>query len=152
MIEAANWLNDIQFWHWMAAGAVIASLEILVPGTVLMWMGISAIATGFFKLILPGLSWEIQFLIFAIFSVVSIAVSLTFLRKRSTPTDTPNLNRRGEQLIGRVVTLDTAIENGQGRIHIGDTMWTVRGENFMRGTRVKVTGVEGTILLIAKEG
>jgi len=42
------------------------------------------------------------------------------------------------------------VENGLGKIHVDDSTWKIRGEDCAIGTRIKVTGVDGTILLVEK--
>lgn len=148
-MEAA-WLSQIEFWHWWAFGVFLAALEILMPGTILVWMGASAAVTGVVKLILPGLGWEYQLLIFAALSVATVVFSLMFLRSHPQETDEPNLNRRGRQLIGRVFTLDDPIVNGTGRVKVGDSLWRVEGEDYLRGTKVKVVDIRGTTLIVEK--
>lgn len=148
-MEAA-WLSQIEFWHWWAFGVFLAALEILMPGTILIWMGASAAVTGVFKLILPGLGWEFQLLIFAVLSIVTVLFSLMFLRRHPTETDEPNLNRRGQRLVGRVFTLDDPIVNGAGRVKVGDSLWRVEGEDFMGGTKVRVVDIRGTTLIVEK--
>lgn len=148
-MEAA-WLSQIEFWHWWAFGVFLAALEILMPGTILIWMGGSAAVTGVVKLILPGLGWEFQLLIFAALSIVTIVFSLMFLRGHPTETDEPNLNRRGQQLIGRVFTLDDPIVNGTGRVKVGDSLWRVEGEDYLRGTKVRVVDIRGMTLVVEK--
>ena len=59
----------------MALGVVIAVIETLVPGAFFLWLGIAAIATGFVKLIVPGMGWEGQLIVFAIFVVYALYVS-----------------------------------------------------------------------------
>ena len=66
-------------------------------------------------------------------------------------SDEPHLNRRGEQYIGRVFTLDVAIVNGQGKVRVDDTTWKVQGDDCPVGTRVRVHGVDGVVLLVKVE-
>jgi membrane protein implicated in regulation of membrane protease activity len=33
-------------WSWIVAGLVLLALELIVPGGILVWMGISGIVTG----------------------------------------------------------------------------------------------------------
>jgi membrane protein implicated in regulation of membrane protease activity len=58
----------------------------------------------------------------------------------------PGLNRRAEQLIGSEAALDEPIENGVGRIRLGDTVWRVRGPDLPAGEKVRVVAVEGALL------
>ena len=41
-----------------------------------------------------------------------------------------------------------AIENGQGRVRVGDSEWNARGPDAAVGVHVRVTGAEGTVLLV----
>jgi membrane protein implicated in regulation of membrane protease activity len=141
---------EVEFWHWMALGVVIAVIETLVPGAFFLWLGIAAIATGFVKLIVPGMGWEGQLIVFAIFAVVSTILWLMWWRRRPIDTDKPALNQRGEQLVGRIFTLEEPMVNGEGIARIGDTQWRVRGADYVRGTRLRVVDTEGTVLLVEK--
>lgn len=140
----------MEFWHWLAIGAALAALEVIAPGTYLLWLGAAAGIVGLLTLVWPSIGWELQLVAFAIFAVGSIFLSIKFLRKRPLETDKPNLNERGRQLVGRRLTLDEPIVNGKGRVKMGDTMWQVAGEDYMRGTTVQVTDVRGTVLQVEK--
>ena len=142
--------ESLEGWHWVAAGVVISTLEILIPGNILLWLGISGITTGLVKWIIPGMGWEIQMIVFAVLSVLSIVVTLTWFRRRLIESDKPDLNLRGQQLIGRVMTLEEPMANGMGRARIGDSSWRIAGEDFNKGTRVKVVDVRGTTLIVEK--
>ena len=71
-----------------------------------------------------------------------------WFRKYPEETDQPNLNRRGEQYIGRSFTLETAIDNGVGRVRVGDSLWRAVGDDMPAGSRVKVVGVDGASLKV----
>lgn len=140
----------MEFWHWLAIGAALAAVEIVAPGTYLLWLGAAAGVVGLITLVWPSIGWELQLVVFAIFAVGSIFLSIKILRKRPLETDKPNLNERGRQLVGRRLTLDEPIVNGKGRVKMGDTMWQVAGDDYMRGTTVQVTDVRGTVLQVEK--
>jgi inner membrane protein len=70
-------------------------------------------------------------------------------RQRQSELDSPLAEHRlGLRYIGQSLTLEQAIENNSGRIFIGNREWRVRGPNLPIGSRVRVTGVDGTILLV----
>lgn len=142
--------DTLEGWHWVAAGVLIATLEILIPGNILVWLGISAITTGIVKWIIPGLGLEVQLVIFAVLSVVSILAALLWFRRHPMESDKPNLNVRGQQLVGRTLTLDQPIVNGMGRARLGDTTWRVAGEDYVKGTQVRIVDVRGTTLIVEK--
>ncbi len=147
-------MDDFQFfdalnhWTWWAFGIVLVILEILLPGAVFVWLGIAAGLMGFVVLIAPGLSWEAQMTLFAVLSVVSVVAGRMYMHRHPMHTDDTGLNRRGEQYIGRLFTLDEPIVNGNGKMVIDDTTWKVEGDDMAAGTRVKVTGVSGVLLKV----
>ena len=143
-------LEQLTYWHWWILGVGLIVLEVFAPGTFFLWMGIAAGVVGFILLLAPDLGWQYQFMVFSIFSIVSIAAWRLYLRNPPTQTDRPTLNRRGEQYVGRNFTLEHPIVNGLGKIHVDDSIWKIRGEDCAVGSRVKVTGVDGTILLVEK--
>ncbi len=143
-------LEQISFWHWLIMGVVLAILEVAAPGVVFLWMGIAAIVTGLIVLGIDTLSWQSQVLIFAALSVISVIGGRLWGRSRPTETDHPTLNRRGQQYVGRVFTVDEKMVNGMGKLRVDDTSWKISGNDFEAGTKVRVTGVEGTVLVVEK--
>ncbi|MDD9876325.1 MAG: NfeD family protein, partial [Magnetovibrio sp.] len=111
---------------------------------------IGAGLTGLILLVQQGLGWEAQLVIFAVLSVVAGIAGRIWVSHRPTETDEPNLNRRGEQYIGRVFTLDGAIVNGVGKIKVGDSHWRVSGDDMPAGSQVSVVDVEGVTLRVEK--
>ena len=144
-------LEQIEFWHWWIAGVALVIIEVFAPGAIFLWMGISAGIMGAVLLAVPEMSWQVQFLFFAVLTVGSIAGWRYHQKRNPTESDQPTLNRRGEQYVGRVFTLDDGITNGSGVIRVDDSRWKIEGEDLPAGTRVRVTGVEGTVLKVERE-
>ena len=70
-------------------------------------------------------------------------------RRRQDELDHPLADHRsGMKFIGQSLVLEQAIQNNAGRIYLGNREWQVRGPNLPVGSRVRVTGVDGTILLV----
>jgi len=57
-------------------------------------------------------------------------------------------HRLGVKHIGQALVLEAPINNGTGSVRLGNRQWKVRGPDLPAGVRVRVTGVDGTILLI----
>jgi membrane protein implicated in regulation of membrane protease activity len=91
------------------------------------------------------LTWQAQFIAFAVFSVAAIPLWRRLVRAGMT-TDQPFLNRRAEALVGRIFTLEKPIMDGRGTMRIDDTVWRITGPDVPAGSRVKVTRVDGTAL------
>jgi len=61
----------------------------------------------------------------------------------------PTLNRRGEQLVGQVVTVVEPIAaGGRGVVRAADTVWPAEGVEAAAGARVRVSGCRGTVLTV----
>ena len=144
-------LDQIDYWHWLIVAVVLVVLEVFSPGVFFLWLGVAAAVVGGILWLMPELSWQTQFVMFAVLSVVSIIVARMVLIRRPIETDEPTLNRRGEQYVGRVLVLTEAIENGVGKVRVDDTQWRVNGVDSPAGTRVRVTGVDGTVLRVEPE-
>lgn len=144
-------LDDIQFWYWWVAAVVFLAIEVFAPGAVFLWMGVAAAIVGAVLWVAPEITWEYQFLLFAVLAVGTAFGWRTYRRRYPPPeSDHPTLNRRGMQYVGRVFTLATPVINGQGKLSIDDTIWKVEGEDLPEGTQVRVVGVDGTILRIER--
>ncbi len=144
-------METITFWHWWILGVALIGLEVFAPGAFFLWMGISAAVVGTILAIVPDLGWEYQVMLFAIFSIVSIALWKRYQTKNPVESDHPTLNRRGEQYIGRTFTLEEPIVNGMGKIKVDDSIWKISGNDCTAGTKIKVTGIDGTIFKVECE-
>ncbi|MDF1526919.1 MAG: NfeD family protein [bacterium] len=136
------------FWHWWVIAVVLVIVEAFVAGTFFLWMGVSAAVVGFVLLIAPGMGWEYQVLLFAVFSVVSIALWLIRLKKYPTRSQVSNLNRRAARYLGHIAIIKDPVVNGLGTINVDDTIWRVMGPDCEAGTKVKVIGAAGTNLKV----
>lgn len=134
-------------WAWIVAGLVLLALELVVPGGFLLWMGISGIVTGLVGLFW-AIGWPLQWLIFGVLSLVSIALWVRWTRSRPSATDRPYLNRRAEQLVGQEAVLEQPIQQGFGRVVLGDTVWRVSGPDLPAGQRVRIVGSAGAVLQV----
>ena len=144
-----GWIDQIEFWHWLIAAVVLITLEMVVmPAVFFLWMGISAGIVGLLMIGLPQLPFMAQIIIFTVIAVVSLVIHKRYLKRNPPETDEPSLNRRGEQYIGRVFTLEEAIVNGVGKIKVDDSIWKVMGEDMAEGEKVKVSGVDGTVFKV----
>lgn len=138
-------------WLWFVVAVVLMVLETIVPGIHFLWFGVAAGVVGLLALVAP-IAWQWQVILFTLFS----AVTVLWVRRSTNPdvakTDEPVLNVRGAQYIGRAVTVENAIQNGRGRVRVGDTIWPAEGEDAPKGASVTVTGVNGTVLVVSTAG
>ncbi len=140
--------NFDPFWVWLILGLAMLALELVVPFTFFLWLGVSALTTAATTYLVPLMNWQSQCLIFSVLSVLGVWLSRRYLVKQQTQSDLPYLNQRAHQYIGRVFTLTAPIENGYGKISVDDSRWQVKGPAFPKGAKVKVVGCEGVVLIV----
>lgn len=141
------WMTSV--WFWWAAALALFALEAILPGTFMLWLGFAAIGAGVMHLLFPDAGLAAEWIVFALLSLATVAIGWE-VRKRRIPraSDQPLLNRRAQQLIGQVYPLDGPIENGRGRVKIGDAFWAVQGRDLPAGTRVRVDEIDGMALRV----
>ncbi len=138
----------IEVMAWGALTLLLFAAEALAPGAFMLWMGFAAAAVFLALLVVPGMPLLLQVGAFVVLSFVSIQVYRSWFRNRARASDQPLLNRRAEQLIGRVVTLDQPIHGGRGRAKVDDAFWVVGGPDLPVGSTVRIVGVDGMTLLV----
>jgi hypothetical protein len=138
---------SLGYWDWFILAAVLLVLEILAPGTFMLWLGLSAFLVGAISLFVDW-SWQLQLVAFAAFALAAIPLWRRLGMRAAATTDQPFLNRRADAFIGRVFTLQKPIIDGNGTVGIGDTVWRITGPDCPSGSRVKVAGVDGATLRV----
>ena len=136
-------------WLWMIAGAVLGIAEMLVPGVFLIWIGAAAVLTGVLALLLP-IGVIPQFLIFAVASVAAIYAGRRYLAHNPIVSADPLLNDKGARLVGSIVTAVEPVDALAGRVKVGDGVWSARGVDAAVGDRLRVTGSDGSVLLVER--
>jgi membrane protein implicated in regulation of membrane protease activity len=81
--------------------------------------------------------------------IADMAIDWLWAHSSGSKSDEPGLNRRGTELVGQIVTVVEAIEpDARGKVTAADTVWAAEGCRAAAGTRVRVTGVKGTVLTV----
>jgi inner membrane protein len=134
-------------WIWLSLGVLLAAAEIVAPGFFLMWLAVAAIATGLLAWLLP-ISIAGQLGIFGVLSVIAVYAARKWFDTNKIESSDPLLNDRGARLVGQIVPVVEAIADGQGRVKVGDSVWNARGNDAGEGARVRITGSDGSTLLV----
>jgi membrane protein implicated in regulation of membrane protease activity len=134
-------------WWWLTAGVALGILELLAPGFFLVWMGAAAAATGVVVALIP-LPLSYQLGVFAVFAFAAVFAGRLHYSRNPVPSSDPNLNARASRLIGQVVVVESAIENGKGRVRVGDGVWNARGPDLPAGASALITAADGTCLTV----
>ncbi|MFC5066964.1 NfeD family protein [Flaviflagellibacter deserti] len=143
-----GWLESLGVWTWFVLGLLFLGIEIVAPGTFMLWLGVAAIATGLLMLVVDW-GWQGQILAFAALSIIAVVGWWRFSRGHGPASSEPVLHRRSELYVGRQFTLEEPIVSGRGRVKIDDTVWRISGPDLAAGTRIRVEGTDGAVLIVA---
>lgn len=138
-------------WTWWVIAAALLVFELLAPGVFFLWLAFSAAIVGGVSLVIDW-PWQAQIAAFGILSLVSLVGSRMFLQKKPIETDRPFLNRRADRLVGREFVLGEAIESGEGRVRVADTLWQAIGPDLPKGTKVRVSDLRDGVLVVEPVG
>jgi inner membrane protein len=136
-------------WNWFILAVLLFILETMIPGVHFLWFGLAAIVVGFLALAI-GVAWPWQVLAFGLISVLAVFWVRKYARPDMAISDLPDLNVRGQQYIGRSLVVEQAIQNGRGKVRVGDSTWVVEGPDAPAGARVTVTGAKGIVLVVER--
>lgn len=134
-------------WMWMLAAIFLGIAELIVPGVFLIWLAAAAAATGLLTLAF-GIDLPFQFAIFALVAIASVYLGRRWYVNNPMPSADPMLNDRAARLVGRTVVATAAIVNGEGRVKVGDSVWSCRGPDCAEGSRVRIVGADGSCLKV----
>ena len=138
-------------YAWLALGLVLAAAEMAIPGVFLIWMAGAALITGLVAWAMP-IGIPLQIVLFALLAIVAVFSGRYYLRAHPVEAADPKMNQRGERVIGETVIVTQAIEGGSGRVHLGDSEWIAKGADAAPGTKMRVVGHDGVVLLVEPLG
>ncbi|WP_375426803.1 NfeD family protein [uncultured Sphingomonas sp.] len=135
---------------WLLVALALGLAELAVPGVFLVFVALAAAVTGTVLLAVPDLPIVGQLASLALWSGAGVAIGRRWYHEHPVATDDALLNDRAARLIGEVVVITAAIENGRGRVRVGDGAWPARGTDAATGERVRVVSVDGTVLVVER--
>ncbi|HEX8623049.1 MAG TPA: NfeD family protein [Allosphingosinicella sp.] len=134
-------------WIWLLGAIALGIAELIAPGVFLIWLAAAAAATGLLTLAF-GIDLPFQFAVFALLAIAAVYSGRRWYLANPMPSADPMLNDRAARLVGRTVVVVQAIENGEGRVKVGDSVWSCRGADCATGSRVRITGADGSCLKV----
>ncbi len=137
-------------WNWLILAALLFGLEMIVPGVHFLWFGVAAVLVGILALA-TGLTWQWQLVAFAVLSVLTVFMARRYAGSEIAKSDAPDLNVGGAEYVGRIVAVEEAIRGGRGKVLVGDSLWIAEGPESPTGSRVRIKGVNGTVLVVERE-
>lgn len=147
MQPVTDFLFSLGPWNWLILSVVLFVLETIVPGVHFVWFGVAATIVGVLALTI-GMAWQMQVILFGVLALASVWFFRQYAKPSTNPSDEPDLNVRGNSYVGRVVTIEQPIVSGRGRAHVGDSLWSVEGPDMPTGSKAKVVGTNGTVLVV----
>ena len=137
---------------WMILGLVLLACEMITPGTFyFMFLGISGLLTGLVAWLAPDLPAWAPWLLFSVFS----AISLAFFRKPLLAKFKLNQRHDGhkvDSLVGEnALALEDIAPGALGKVELRGASWTACNagtQAIQRSARPKVERVEGLTLYI----
>jgi len=130
---------------WIIAGLIIAALEMVVPGFVIIWFGVAAVVTGVLALFVRS-TWA-QAGIFVVLSGLLVFLAQWISRRITRPEPEPAGANRMPGATGVVVQ---EVGPGRvGRVKVTGEEWRAEAEEELgQGTRIRVLKVDGTRLIV----
>lgn len=148
---------DIAWWHWIVLGIGLGLVELAVASFFVIWFGLGAVLVGLAMLLVPGLSFGIQILLW---TVASVAMTVLWFRV-FRGDDGKTRSGQADEALGEIGVLVRAVEplgvsSGRGEVRfqkpvMGSDIWPcLADEAIAAGERVKVLAVDGQLLRVGR--
>jgi membrane protein implicated in regulation of membrane protease activity len=147
-------MHDLAFSIWLGSGIFLMAIEFLVPGLVMVFVGLGALTVALGMQL--GYIDEIpqQFTTFFISSIIYL-LTLRFLVLRFVPSVTRKANiDEDEEVMGSIVEIVAEITSGEfGRVEHSGSSWQARAEGdqtILKGEQVKIIGRDNITWIVQK--
>lgn len=139
------------FMQWLSVGVALGVLELIVPGTYLIWFGMAALVVSGLTWADPGLSLMWQLIWLSVFSGIFVLIGWKVyglvIFKSIIPAKYRNLNDPVAQLVGKTVKV-ADIRGDKLQVSVGDTVWpAVSTDSLNVGDEVVITGSDNNVEL-----
>ena len=144
------------FMQWLCIGVGLGVLELIVPGTYLIWFGLAALVVSGMTYLEPDLSLMWQLIWLSVFSGIFVLIGWKIygriIFRSIIPEKYKNLNDPIAQLVGKTVKV-VEIKGRKVQVAVGDTVWpAVSGEHLKVGDEVVITGSDNNVELRVRKG
>ena len=139
-------------WAWGALGLVLLAVEMATGTFYVLWFGVAALCVAIAMWFFPNLSQAVQFAMYALLSLGSLAIWRFNYKK--TETHSRVGQAQGEEIgrVGTVIEACSATQNGRIRFTqglMGSREWVaVANQPIASGSTARVVAVEGNSLRI----
>ena len=138
-------------WIWMYIGAFLMLAELLMPGFVIFFFGLSAATVALIRFALGDsftLMWQLA--AFSFFAILYLALLRRLMKRLFTGDMETSPVDFGKESVGRIGRVVEAIEPPKsGRVVIGDAAWTaVSDAPIAAGADVRVVAQENLTMRV----
>jgi inner membrane protein len=139
-------------WMWGALGLLLLAIEMGTGTFYVLWFGVAALFMSIALWILPNMSLPVQFIIYGLMSLGSLAIWQLFYKKNETHSRVGQA--QGEEIgrTGTVIVAVSASQNGKIRFAqgvMGSREWTaVANETIAEGAEASIIAVEGNAVRV----
>lgn len=136
---------------WILVMIVMAIMEGVTAQLVSVWFVLGALVAAVVGFFVP--SFTVQFAVFAVVSLLCLAVTRPIVKKAKQTKLVPT---NADRNIGRIAVVTEEINNtlGTGRASIGGESWMARSSDdsvIPVGTEVKVESISGVKIMVKLE-
>ncbi len=141
-------------WVWGAIGLILLAVEMATGTFYVLWFGVSALSVAITMWIFPNIPQALQFTMFAVLSLSSLAIWKLNYKKHETHSRVGQA--QGEEIgrTGTVIEACSTSQNGKIRFSqglMGSREWAaISNEAIDAGSDATVVAVEGNALRIKK--
>ena len=135
---------------WAIATAVFAILEIVIPGLVTIWLALAALIVTVFAGFINNPT--IEFVVFAIFSLIFVIFTRPVLRKYIQKTD----KNFSSQMKGSEIKIEKVVNTDKSKkeyeVKFKGSIWTATSEEFFKaGDIVRIKNFEGNKIILERK-
>ena len=143
-------------WFWIALAIGLLVVEISTTQLVSVWLALSALIVSVLRLVFSGLGIGWQMFIFAILSLVLLALTRPLVKKILANRDEKQATNL-ELVIGKEAIVVEDINNikGEGAVKINGLVWSARsvdGTQIPAETIVIFKEIDGNKAMVEKKG
>jgi len=143
------------YWHWLILGIALALAEIFFASFTVLWFGLGAILVGLLLLLFPSMTFEVQLLVWILFSAGFAVFWFRYFRPKMVDKTKAGIAREaaiGEA--GTVIKVPTERKRGLVRFStpiLGDDEWEfICEQEIAAGDRVHIKDFSGNCLIVVK--
>jgi len=114
--------------YWFYLGIILIILEVMTPGLVSIFFGLSALVVALITFFVPGLPEPVQWVLFSVFSVLFILLLRKTLKKTFSGTTEVTGDTADPYTGKRAVVVTRITPTEPGRVEFNGSNWTAESE------------------------